>query len=117
MEYLNPNPAPALPQTMWLVYAAAMERPGSDPDDLFDFVVPAAIRDKTPSAGAHFRSALSALRKLGLLNENWGALEAMKVADPADFRRLLRHRIVQTPSTFDEDFEGADDIRRGLVWL
>lgn len=117
MEYLNPNPAPALPQTMWLVYRAAMERPGSTSDQLFDVVVPTAIRDKTPSSGAHFRSALSALQKLGILEDDHGVLMAMKVAGAAEFLRLLRHRIVQPPNTFDADFEGAEDVRRGLVWL
>ncbi|GAB3446575.1 hypothetical protein GCM10027517_29000 [Phycicoccus ginsengisoli] len=117
MEYLNPNPSPALPQAMWLVYRAAMERPGTRTEDLFDLVVPTAIRAKTPGAGAHFKSALSALRKLGVLSQHEGVLEATKVPDSRAFLRLLRHRIVQPAASFSADFEGADDIRRGLIWL
>lgn len=117
MEYLNPSPAPALPQAMWLVYRAAMEYPGTRTEDLFDLVVPTAIRAGTPSAGAHFRAAVSALRKLGVLDENAGVLEAVKVSGSRVFLRVLRHRIVQPPESFGADFEGADDIRRGLIWL
>src|SRR4051812_5730074 len=115
MEYLNPSPAPALPQAMWLVYRAAMERPGATMEGLFDLVVPTAMRPKTPGGGAHFRSAVSALRKLGLLEENEGLLGAAKLSGSRAFLRLLRHRIVQPPESFSVDFEGADDIRRGLI--
>lgn len=117
MEYLNPNPSPALPQAMWLVYRAAMERPGTTTTDLFDLVVPTAIRAGTPSAGGHFKSAVSALRKLGVLDENSGALKTVEVSGSEAFLRLLRHRIVQPPESFSAYFEGADDLRRGLIWL
>lgn len=117
MEYLNPNPSPALPQTMWLVYRSAMERPDTRTEELFDLVVPMAMRAKTPGGGAHFRAAASALRKLGLLDETDGRLEATRVSDSRAFLRVLRHRIVQPPETFSANFDGADDIRRGLIWL
>ncbi len=117
MEYLNPSPAPALPQAMWLVYRAAMERPGSSATDLLDLVVPSAMRETTPSQGGHFKSALSALQKLGLIDESSKALRADPVANAAGFLRLLRHRIVQPPEVFGTEFEGADDIRKGLIFL
>lgn len=117
MEYLNPNPSPALPQTMWLVYRAAMDRPNIPTAELFDLVVPTAIRAKTPSAGAHFRIAVTALRRLGVVTTDGEVLEAPKLPDARAFLRLLRHRIVQPPAAFGADFDGADDIRRGLIWL
>lgn len=117
MEYLNPSPAAALPQAMWLVYSAAMERPGSDSESLLDLVVPTAMRPHTPSDGSHVKRALSALLKLGLIAGQDGVLAAEKVAGPQEFLRQLRHRIVQPPEKFGPDFDGADDIRRGLIWL
>lgn len=117
MEYLNPSPAAALPQAMWLVYSTAMERPGSASETLFDLVVPAAMRPKTPGDGSHVKRALSALLKLDLITEVDGTLSAEKVPGPQEFLRQLRHRIVQPPEKFGPEFDGADDIRRGLVWL
>ncbi|RYF55772.1 MAG: hypothetical protein EOO27_20145, partial [Comamonadaceae bacterium] len=117
MEYLNPSPAAALPQAMWLVYSAAMERPGSDEETLLDLLVPTAIRPQTPGEGSHIKRAVSALLKLGLIAGNNGALTARIVDGPLEFIRQLRHRIVQPPERFGPDFEGADDIRRGLIWL
>ncbi len=113
MEYLNPSPAAALPQAMWLVYSAAMERPGSGAETLLDLVVPTAMRPQTPSDGSHVKRALSALVKLGLITEADGIVTAEKVSGPQEFLRQLRHRIVQPPEKFGPDFEGADDIRRG----
>lgn len=117
MEYLNPSPAAALPQAMWLVYSAAMERPGSDAETLLDLIVPTAMRPQTPGDGSHVKRALAALVKLGLVTERSGSLTAERVGGPQEFIRQLRHRIVQPPEKFGPDFEGADDIRRGLVWL
>ncbi|WP_237745005.1 hypothetical protein [Kribbella catacumbae] len=52
-----------------------------------------------------------------MLDENNGLLEAVEVSGARAFLRVLRHRIVQPPESFSADFEGADDIRRGLIWL
>lgn len=117
MEYLNPNPAPCLPQTMWLVYRTIMSRPGIAPDALFDLVVPTDLRARTPSEGAHFRRSLSALEKLRLVHTDGNTLRVEKVSEPDAFTRLLRHRIVHPPHAFEEGFEGAEDIRNGLIWL
>lgn len=117
MEYLNPSPAAALPQAMWLVYGATMERPGSGAATLLDLVVPTAMRPQTPSDGSHVKRALSALIKLGLITETNGTLAAEIVSGPQEFLRQLRYRIVQPPEKFGPEHEGADDVRRGLVWL
>lgn len=117
MEYLNPSPAAALPQAMWLAYSATMEHPGCDSTTLLDLVVPTAMRPQTPSDGSHVKRAVSALLKLSLITETDGTLTAEKVSGPQEFLRQLRHRIVQPPEKFGPEYEGADDIRRGLVWL
>lgn len=117
MEYLNPSPAAALPQAMWLTYSAVMERPASNSETLLDLLVPTALRPLTPGEGSHVKRALSALLKLGLISENSGSFTAEKVAGPQEFLRQVRHRIVQPPEKFGPGYEGADDIRRGLVWL
>ena len=76
MEYLNPSPVAALPQTMWLVHSAVMERPGVTSDTLFDLLVPEAMRANTSADGGHFKVALSRLLKLDLISEHEGGLRA-----------------------------------------
>lgn len=117
MEYLNPSPAPCLPQAMWLVYRTIMGRPGVSSDELFDLVVPTDMRSSTPSEGGHFRSALSALKKLRLVQTDRDAMRVGQLSGPEAFLRLLRHRIVHPPHAFEEGFDGAEDIRNGLIWL
>ena len=117
MEYLNPSPAACLPQTMWLVYRPIMGRPGISTTDLFDLVVPVDLRGSVPVDAHHFKSALRALRNLRLVRADGTALHAAKLTGPEAFLRQLRHRIVQPPNTFEEGFEGAEDIRNGLIWL
>ena len=114
---MNPSPAAALPQAMWLTYSAAMDRPGSNSEALLDLLVPIALRPHTPGDGSHVNRALSALLKLGLISEKDGTLTAEPLAGPPGFLRQLRHRIVQPPEKFGPGYDGADDIRRGLVWL
>jgi len=117
VEYLNPSPAACLPQTMWLVHRTIMGRPGISTDDLFDLVVPVDLRSSVPSDAHHFKSALGALRKLRLVRADGATLHSKKLSGPEAFLRQLRHRIVQPPHAFEEGFEGAEDIRNGLIWL
>ncbi|MBA3430094.1 MAG: hypothetical protein H0U16_01250 [Actinobacteria bacterium] len=117
MEYLNPSPVAALPHTMWLVYRAVMERPRVSADTLLDLLVPEVIRAKTPADGGHVKVALARLRRLELISAHNDELEAAPVADVEAFLRQLRHRIVQPAGTFGPTFDGADDIRKGLIWL
>lgn len=117
MEYLNPTPVAALPQTMWLVYRAVMERPGASPELLFELLVPEAMRVGVPGEGSHVKVALSRLQSLDLVQLQQGGLHATKVRDSASFLRQLRHRVVQPADAFGPGFDGADDLRKGLIWL
>lgn len=68
--------------------------------------------------GGHVRRSLAALREFGLVksDEN-GLLRAEQVPDVGSFVRLLRRRVVVSPSEVSPEFAGAPDLRRGLIWL
>ena len=117
MEYLNPAPAPILPQAMWLTYRVVMERPGLNADEVLDLAVPTAMRGRTPSEGSHVKRALDGLQRLGLVQNESGKVSAARVGAAEDFLRLLRRRIVSPPETFGAAFDVPEDLRRGLIWL
>ncbi|HEY3546911.1 MAG TPA: hypothetical protein VGK17_12610, partial [Propionicimonas sp.] len=119
MDVLNPSPAVALPQTMWLTYKVIMKMPGLDQDKVLSLVVPDAMRAGTSGNGAHATQALDALREFRLvISDQFGGLSVEAVLDaPEAFLRVLRRRLVVPPSSIAPDFVGAPDLRSGLVWL
>src|SRR5215212_6423219 len=118
MEILDPGRVLCLPQTMWITYRLIMERPDLNHDEVLALVTPSAMRQSTPQGGAQAGRALAGLREFGLVQQSSdGLYQAPKVKDPASFLRLLRYRLVAPPSTFGPNFEGAPDLRVGLIWL
>lgn len=118
MDVLNPSPVLCLPQAMWLTYRTIMERSDLSEEEILALVTPTAMREGTPSGGAHATRALRGLREFGLVQQsNDGLYSAAKVKDAAGFIRLLRHRLVVPPATLGPEMKGAPDLRQGLVWL
>src|SRR5665213_2755271 len=118
MDILDPGRVLCLPQTMWLTYRVIMDRSDLSQEEILGLVTPTAMRSGTPQGGAHAARALAGLREFGLVQQSTdGLYQAPKVKDTAGFIRLLRQRLVAPPQTFGPDFEGAPDLRVGLVWL
>jgi hypothetical protein len=118
MDVLNPSPALCLPQAMWVIYRAIMERPDLSGEEIRALVTPAAMRATAPQGGAHVTRALLGLREFGLVQQDDdGLYQADRVKDASSFLRLLRHRLVVPPEAVGEEFKGAPDLRQGLVWL
>ncbi|MGY1680616.1 hypothetical protein [Geodermatophilus sp. SYSU D01176] len=118
MDVLNPSPAYCVPQAMWLTYRVIMEHPDLSQTQILDFVTPETMRPRTPGNGAHATRALAALREFGLVCVGGdGLYQADKLADSAEFIRVLRYRLLAPPETFGADFEGAPSLRLGLIWL
>lgn len=118
MDVLNPSPAYCVPQTMWLTYRVIMEHPDLSQAQILDFVTPRTMRPGTPGNGAHASRALAALHEFGLVRVSGdGLYQADKLADSAEFLRILRYRLLAPPQTFDANFDGAPSLRLGLIWL
>jgi hypothetical protein len=118
MDVLNPSPAYCVPQTMWLTYRVIMAHPDLSHTEILDFVTPETMRPRTPGNGAHASRALAALRDFGLVHVSEDGLhQADKLADSAEFLRILRYRLLAPPESFDASFEGAPSLRLGLIWL
>jgi hypothetical protein len=118
MDVLNPSPVLCLPQAMWLIYRTIMERPDLSEEEILALVTPTSMRASLPQGGAHVTRALLGLREFGLVQRSDdGLYQAQKVKDAATFLRILRHRLVVPPEALGGEFEGAPDLRQGLVWL
>lgn len=118
MDILNPTPAACFPQAMWLTYRAVMDSPDLGQDEVLALVVPDAMRSRTPGDGAHVKRALAGLVEFKLVERSADGLHsAEKVAGPHAFLRLLRNRLVTPPDELGAGFEGAPDVRAGLIWL
>jgi hypothetical protein len=118
MEILDPGRVLCLPQTMWLTYRVIMERSDLSQEEILGLVTPTAMRSGTPQNGVHAARALAGLHAFGLVQQSAdGLYQAPKVKDAAAFIRLLRYRLIAPPHTFGPEFEGAPDLRVGLIWL
>jgi hypothetical protein len=103
---------------MWLIYRAVMDRPDLSQDEILALVIPDAMRARTPGDGAHVRRALAGLVEFKLIERSADSLHsAAKVAGPHAFLRLLRNRLVTPPAELGAGFQGAPDLRIGLIWL
>jgi hypothetical protein len=101
---------------MWLLQKTLIARPDLSSPELIDSVCPPSI--EAPGQGGHVKRSLSALREFGLVScDEDGLLRAEEVADVSAFIRLLRRRLVVSPSEVAQDFAGAPDLRKGLIWL
>ncbi|WP_280505093.1 hypothetical protein [Nocardia farcinica] len=117
MDILNPRPALAMPQTMWLCYSAVANNNGISEDQLFRLVVPEELLDKVPQGGAHVRRAVGDLVELGLIEIDSEGLLSAESNDATGFLRKLRRLVVVPPVDISKSFEGAPDLRSGLIWL
>ena len=117
MDVLNPSPALVLPQTMWVCYATIAKHPGATSDEALGLMLPDELRAFAPSDGAHAKRALAALREFGLVRTDSDGLLSSEQTDAAGFLRHLRRQLVSPPSEIAADFDGAPDLRSGLVWL
>jgi hypothetical protein len=103
---------------MWVIHNTIMKHPDLSEEETLALVIPNAMRESTPMGGAHAVRALRALREFGLVQRaSDGSHEAQEVRGAAGFLRLLRHRLASPPMTFGPDFDGAPDLRLGLIWL
>lgn len=101
---------------MWLLHSTLMARPELSSAELVDAVCPPSI--EAPMQGGHVRRSLAALREFGLVTSDENQLlRAEAVPDVSSFIRLLRRRLVVRPVEVSQDFAGAPDLRRGLIWL
>lgn len=116
MKVLDPGQGVVLPQAMWLCYSTIAKAPGFAAEEVLSFVLPQELREHAPSDGAHAKQALSALVEFQLVSSDDGMLNAEPL-DPAGFLRRLRHQVMRPPSDVSGSFEGAPDLRSGLVWL
>jgi len=118
VDILNPTPAACFPQAMWLTYRAVTEFPDLSQDEILALVVPDAMRARTPGDGAHVKRALAGLVEFELVERSSDGLHSgLKVPGPHAFLRLLRNRLVTPPHEVGAGFEGAPDVRAGLIWL
>lgn len=103
---------------MWLTYQVIMDTPGLDQAGVLSLVTPEVLRPDTPQDGAHARRALSGLREFGLVQQDAdGFHSARQLKDAGEFLRVLRHRLIAPPEQFEKGYQGAPDLRSGLVWL
>lgn len=116
MKVLDPGQGVVLPQTMWLCYSTIAKSSGLSAEELLTVVLPTELRAYAPSDGAHARQALSALVEFDLVSSDEGLLSADPL-DSAGFLRKLRYQLVRPPTEVSPSFEGASDLRSGLVWL
>lgn len=117
MDILDPSGALVLPQTMWLCYSTVARNNGVAKEQLFRLVVPEELLETVPQKGAHASSALAGLIELGLVDVDSDGLLSAEPTDIAGFLRKLRRVIVVPPKDISPSFEGAPDLRVGLVWL
>ncbi|MGY5309126.1 hypothetical protein [Nocardia gipuzkoensis] len=117
MEVLNPSPALALPQTMWLCYSAAARNSGVAEEQLVRLVVPDDMLGTVPQEGAHAKRAITALKELGLVDVDSEGMISAELTDVAGFLRRLRRSVVVPPTDVSPVFAGAPDLRSGLIWL
>lgn len=116
MKVLDPGQGVVLPQAMWLCYSTIAKASGLAAEEVLSFVLPQELRSHAPSDGAHAKQALSALVEFGLVSSDDGLLSAEPL-DAAGFLRRLRYQVVRPPWDVSESFDGATDLRSGLVWL
>ncbi|WP_067430988.1 hypothetical protein [Nocardioides jensenii] len=116
MKVLDPGQGVVLPQAMWLCYSTIAKVPGLSAEEVLSLVLPDELRMHAPSDGAHAKQAMSALVEFGLVSSEDGLLSA-DPTDSAGFLRRLRRQLVCPPSDVSATFEGAPDLRSGLVWL
>lgn len=116
MKVLDPGQGVVLPQAMWLCYSTIAKASGLAADEVFSLVLPQELRSHAPSDGAHAKQALSALVEFGLVSSDDGLLSAESL-DAAGFLRRLRYQVVRPPEDVSESFDGAPDLRSGLIWL
>ena len=116
MKVLDPGQGVALPQAMWLCYSTIAKASGLAAEEVLSLVLPQELRAHAPSDGAHAKQALSALVEFQIVSLEDGLLSAEPL-DPAGFLRRLRHQVVRPAKDVSESFEGASDLRSGLVWL
>ena len=103
---------------MWLTYRAVMKHPDLSQDEILALVVPDAIRVRTPGDGAHVKRALAGLVEFELVERSpEGLHNSQTVATAREFLRLLRNRLVRPPEERGDDYEGAPEVRAGLIWL
>jgi hypothetical protein len=117
MEILDPSGALVLPQTMWLCYSAVACNNGVAKEQVLRLVVPEEMLETVPQKGAHAPSALGGLIELGLIDVDSEGLLSAEPTDMAGFLRKLRRVVVVPPTDISPSFEGAPDLRVGLVWL
>lgn len=116
MKVLDPGQGVVLPQAMWLCYSTIAKVSGLAAEEVLSLVLPPELRSHAPSDGAHAKQALSALVEFELVSSDEGLLSAEPL-DPAGFLRRLRYQVVRPPTDVSSSFEGASDLRSGLVWL
>lgn len=116
MKVLDPGQGVVLPQTMWLCYATVAGVPGLTGEEALSHVLPHELRARAPSDGAHAKQALAALVQFRLISSEDGLLSAEPL-DAAGFIRRLRYQVVRPPADVPESFDGAPDLRSGLIWL
>ncbi|MEU1959675.1 protein DpdG [Nocardia sp. NPDC019304] len=117
MEILNPRPALALPQTMWLCYSTVARNNGVAEEQLLRLLVPEEMLETVPQKGAHAPRAISDLIELGLIDVDSEGMLSAEPTDVAGFLRKLRRVVVVPPVDISPSFDGTPDLRAGLVWL
>lgn len=116
MKVLDPGQGAVLPQAMWLCYSAIARSAGLTSEEVLSLILPDELRVHAPSDGAHAKQALAALIELELVLEEDGLLTA-ELVDPRGFIRRLRYQLVRPASEVSASFEGASDLRSGVIWL
>lgn len=116
MKVLDPGQGVALPQAMWVCYSAISKLSGVSSQEVLDLVLPGELRTHAPSDGAHVRQALAALVEFELVTSDGGLLSA-EPTDASGFLRKLRRQLVRPSADVSPAFDGAPDLRLGLIWL
>lgn len=126
MALMSPNPALALPSTMWVVYRFLAAGVVASPDVVVDSVCPPSVRAGGPGRGeaTHVRRALGILMELGMAEvdtEGVRITSAPGKLDYYDFVATLRGRVTAPDTVLqregNDDRPGAADLVRALAWL
>lgn len=116
MKVLDPAQGVVLPQAMWLCYSTIAKMSGLTYEDVSSLVLPRELHVHAPSQGAHVKQALAALVELKLVTLEDDLLSA-DTLDAAAFLRRLRCQVVRPPWDISDSYDGAPDLRSGLIWL
>lgn len=126
MALMSPNPALALPSTMWVVYRFLAGGGVPSTDVLVDSVCPPSVRAHGPGRGeaTHVRRSLGILMELGMAEADAEGVRITGTPGKWDYHQFianLRGRIIAPDTPLqregNDDRPGAADLVRALAWL